>query len=186
MDDYLSKPVRSKTLEKMLVRWCLNKRRAPTPQVSSAGASVCSDESDNCTNPGIPCVGVDNADEQAPAGNGRSTELEREEGRRSSLLLTPRPYASNKSPFFTSPMAGNEEEASLAQPTKLDDEEVQHLRRVETDELAQHSRDDKLIDAAGGLATTPLAHTPIMEKGDSLTEANVEKLQREVIRRRMS
>lgn len=179
MDDYLAKPVRPKTLEKMLVRWCLNKRNASTPQISSAGASVCSDESDNCTNPGIPCVGVDGDHEDVPAGH--TMEWEHEEAR--SSLLTPRPTASEKPPSFPSPVADEEAHAQPPSPTKP---EVQQLRRVETDELAQQSRDDKLIDAAGGSAATPLAHTPIIEKGHSLTEANVEKLQREEIRRRMS
>lgn len=178
MDDYLAKPVRSKTLEKMLVRWCLNKRMVPTPQLSSAGASICSDESDNCTNAGIPCVGVDDDDENAPAG---PTWVESEQEAARSSLLTPKPKALDKPPLFPSPVVNE----TPAQPPSPPSPDVQ-IRRVETDELAQQSRDDKLIDAAGGLAVTPLAHTPIMEKGDSLTEANVEKLQREEMRRRMS
>ncbi|KAK3951777.1 putative histidine kinase [Pseudoneurospora amorphoporcata] len=53
MDDYLSKPVKSKTLEKMLVRWCTTKREElslTTPQ--------CSESGEHCRSADIPAVGL--------------------------------------------------------------------------------------------------------------------------------
>lgn len=179
MDDYLAKPVRSKTLEKMLVRWSLNKRNMTTPQLSSSATSICSDESENCTNSDIPCIGIHEDDGSRPIGLIPPAGTEQDEPRGS--LLTPKPKELAKTPFFQVP----EESKATTEPSSPPKPEVQ-LRRVETDEMAQQSRDDKLIDAAGGSATTPLAHTPLIEKGDSLTEANVEKFHREEMRRRMS
>lgn len=180
MDDYLAKPVRSKTLEKMLVRWSLLKRTIPTPQTSSYEASDCSDGSDDCTNAGIPCIGMEEEDGEGQV-DFTADEAEIEDSRAS--LLTPRPKTSPKTSFFPSPAVT----APPTEPSSPQKPDLQ-IRRVETDELAQQSRDDKLIDAAGGLSdrVTPLVHTPMIEKGDSLTEANVEKFQREELRRRMS
>lgn len=177
MDDYLAKPVQSKTLEKMLVRWSLNKRILPTPQPSSA-ASDCSTLSDDCTNSGIPCVGVDEEDSVSkPQAQLSVAAAEMDESR--SSLLTPRPKPSSipSRSFFHSPA-----------PTEPSSPAAPQIRRVETDELAQQSRDDKLIDAAGGGAAgaSPLVHTPMIEKGEALTEANVEKFQQEERMRRMS
>lgn len=185
MDDYMAKPVKSKLLEGKLVRWSLQKRSAQTPQPSSE-ASECSHESDHCTNSGIPCVGLE--DSSDPGGDfggepgaqphtGRPS-LPRSQGAEArdsrSTILTPRPKAS---PLVVSP--------SPASPTQ-----APPVRRLESDELAQQGRDDKLIDAAGqpqpGLV--PTLHTPLSEKGDSLTEANVLKFEREeeLRRRRVS
>lgn len=180
MDDYLAKPVRSKTLEKMLVRWSLNKRTISTAQTSSYEASNCSDGSDDCTNAGIPCVGMEDEEDDGVHHLGfTANEAEAHDSRAS--LLTPRPQTSPRPSFFASPAVA----APPTEPSSPHKPDLQ-IRRVETDELAQQSRDDKLIDAAGGLAVTPLVHTPMIEKGDSLTEANVEKFQREELRRRMS
>lgn len=185
MDDYLAKPVQSKMLEKMLVRWTLNKRTLPTPEPSSA-ASDCSASSDNCTNSGIPGVGIEEKEEasQAPQAFGslqaplHNPGIEGGDDSRSSLL-TPKPKLSPlpSQSFF-----------DLPRSTEPSSPAVPQIRRVETDEMAQQSRDDKLIDAAGGGATgvSPLVHTPLIEKGEALTEANVEKFQREERLRRMS
>lgn len=204
MDDYLAKPVRSKTLERMLVRWSVNKRTIPTPQLSSSGTSDCSDESDNCTNAGIPCVGVGEQEDggggepAAATGTGLGIEADSEDSR--SNLLTPRPKTSPQQPLFPLPdlrpasMEG-EPSSQPQSPRKQPPYEgvQQQIRRVETDELAQQSRDEKLFDAAGAPSAdrpmgvhTPLVHTPLIEKGDSLTEANVQKFQREELRRRKS
>ncbi|KAJ4397588.1 hypothetical protein N0V93_001820 [Gnomoniopsis smithogilvyi] len=180
MDDYLAKPVQSKTLEKMLVRWSLNRRTLPTPEASSA-ASDCSASSDNCTNSGIPCVGIeDGAEKPSLMPQARPSPFAGPEADDSrSTLLTPRPKLSPmpSQSFFDSSL--RTEPSSPAAP---------QIRRVETDELAQQSRDDKLIDAAGGGAAgvSPLVHTPMIEKGEALTEANVEKFQREERMRRKS
>lgn len=177
MDDYLAKPVKAKMLERMLVRWSLNKRSGSTPQLSSE-TSVCSEGSDHCTNAGIPSVSVHSG--SGHGGLSLPTPADFESMRAD--LPTPRPKASppptiNKA----SPTEPPTEPPSPGKPQL-------QIRRVETDELAQQSRDDKLFDAAGGppSAVTPHGHTPLTEKGDSLTEANVEKFQREELRRRIS
>ncbi|KAI3391640.1 hypothetical protein diail_7008 [Diaporthe ilicicola] len=174
MDDYLAKPVKAKMLERMLVRWSLNKRSGSTPQLSS-DVSVCSEESDHCTNAGIPSVSVLSAGGQR-GGLSLPTDADLESMRAD--LPTPRPKASPP-PTINTP--------SPMEPPSPGKPQLQ-IRRSETDELAQQSRDDKLFDAAGGppSAVTPHGHTPLTEKGDSLTEANVEKFQREELRRRIS
>ncbi|KAL1879246.1 hypothetical protein Daus18300_001825 [Diaporthe australafricana] len=172
MDDYLAKPVKAKMLERMLVRWSLNKRSGSTPQLPSE-ASVCSEGSDHCTNSGIPSVSVSGS-----AIDGLTLPTPADLDSMRADLPTPRPKASPP-PTIDAP--------SPTEPPSPGKPQLQ-IRRVETDELAQQSRDDKLFDAAGGppSAVTPHGHTPLTEKGDSLTEANVEKFQREELRRRIS
>ncbi|PSR80386.1 hypothetical protein BD289DRAFT_374117 [Coniella lustricola] len=190
MDDYLAKPVRSKTLEKMLVRWSLNKRTIPTPQPSSTGSSICSDESDNCRSSDIPAVCVEEAGsypvtptaEQSSWVNEHEVQNQRQSQFQSQpqALLTPtaRPSPARMGSTKTQPPQT---------PTESLRKQDLHIRRVETDELAQQSRDDKMIDAGGGsAAVTPLVHEPQIERGNPLTEANVQKFQQEELDRRMS
>lgn len=213
MDDYLSKPVKSKTLEKMLVRWSLNRRptsaRSAATGAHSAFSDCCSEGSEDCSIAGIPCVGMEDGEEEAPqlgvvnhAGDDGMLNAEA-----AADLLTPRPKASPKNSYLGVPVSGTTPPSSMAPgPATEQAPSIEtgssrsappdnvHIRRVETDEMAQQSRDDKLIDAAdGGRGKTsgvnPLGHhhgTPMSEKGDSLTEANVEKFRREELRRRMS
>lgn len=180
MDDYLAKPVKAKMLERMLVRWSLSKRNGSISALSS-DVSVCSEGSDHCTNTGIPSLSVHGTGEEEtftlpPANPEADLDSMRAD------LPTPRPKASPPPAINTpSPTDPPTEPPSPGKPQL-------HIRRVETDELAQASRDDKLFDAAGGLpsAVTPHGHTPLTEKGDSLTQANVEKFQREELRRQIS
>jgi CheY-like chemotaxis protein len=55
MDDYLAKPVKSKILEKMLVRWSKTRRVSP-PSTQSTGKSVsdCSESAEHCASAEIP------------------------------------------------------------------------------------------------------------------------------------
>lgn len=182
MDDYLAKPVKAKMLERMLVRWSLNKRSGSTTQLSS-DASVCSEGSDHCTNAGIPSVSVHGG------GAEDLLTLPMDEVDFDSMradLPTPRPKASPP-PINTPSINTPSPTEPPTEPSSPGKPQLQ-IRRVETDELAQQSRDDKLFDAAGGppSAVTPHGHTPLTERGDSLTEANVEKFQREELRRRIS
>ncbi|KAF3764383.1 hypothetical protein M406DRAFT_91575 [Cryphonectria parasitica EP155] len=185
MDDYLAKPVRSKTLEQMLVRWSVDKRTLPTPPPLSSHASICSEQSDNCMSAGIPAVGLDEVDGDAAVPEALQAEADPEERRNSPL--TPRPKLLTATSFFSAaavdvPQQQQQPPMGLSPPRKPD----LQMRRVETDELAQQSRDDKMIDAAGGPAVVPLVHTPMIDKGNPLTEANVQKFQQEEFNRRMS
>lgn len=206
MDDYLAKPVKAKTLERMLVRWSLDKRTTPELSHNSSELSDCSNGSEDCNNADIPGVGVE--DEQ-PANSGSTCndaaasevgddyddestpgcadpQLDAASLRMSasrSNIPTPRPTTSSEPPFFPVISQHLDPNRSPSSPGKP---EMQMARPVFTDELAQQSRDDKLIDAAGGAVVSPLAHTPLAEKGDSLTEANVQKFQREELRRRLT
>lgn len=181
MDDYLAKPVKAKMLERMLVRWSLNKRSGAM-SVLSSDVSVCSEGSDHCTNVGIPSVNVQSAgpEEMLPLPTDYDADLDAARAD----LPTPRPKASPPPIMAINTPSPTEPPTEPSSPGKPQ----LRVRRVETDELAQASRDDKLFDAAGGppSAVTPHGHTPLTEKGDSLTEANVEKFQREELRRRLS
>lgn len=237
MDDYLAKPVRSQTLEQMLVRWSLNRRTLTTPaaSIASSQSGDCYESSDDCTNSGIPCVGIEDEDddddvnedeeEDMVDGDGSGDEglhdelptpmppvrtgadaspmnfLDLDDSRNS--LPTPRPKASppargtsgvsgpaaaassSRSSFFDYPpptAGGDDDDVELSASSPAP---PQVIRRVETDELAQQSRDDKLLDAAGaGGGIGSSGHTPLSEKGEALTEANVEKFQREERSRR--
>jgi CheY-like chemotaxis protein len=182
MDDYLAKPVKAKMLERMLVRWSINKRNGSMSSALSSNVSVCSEGSDHCTNTGIPSVSVHGADGEDMFHPARNEEADLDSMRAD--LPTPRPKMSPPPPPDAITPSPTEPPTEPASPGKSQ----LHIRRVETDELAQASRDDKLFDAAGGppSAITPHGHTPLTEKGDSLTQANVEKFQREELRRRIS
>lgn len=236
MDDYLAKPVRSKTLEQMLVHWAVHKRRespAPTPGPSATSSSDdCSDSSSiDCANSGIPCVGIDDLDdlnatadaaaaneEQLPTPMARfsdgvpaaadpaaSSDSDVDQDDEHSSLPTPRPATllrrppmpmmhrsmstvAARSSFFDH----HETQPSTPSPPPHQQHQQQQIRRVETDERAQQSRDDKLLGAAdgaggqGSAGVTPLVHTSMGKGGEALTEANVEKFTQQERMRRMS
>lgn len=175
MDDYLAKPVKSRVLEQMLVRWSTSRRIEP-PSRAASQASNCSEAGDSCANTGIPAVGHDQTFDK--------TTLEVEgllEGRRSnSSLLTPRGMTRAGSSESQSRL--KDDEMSLEPHEAHYESQDEHNRRHNTDERAKKGRDDKLMYAAGGTGES-LQHTQV-ERGDSLTEANVEKFAREESRRR--
>jgi CheY-like chemotaxis protein len=156
MDDYLAKPVTMTILEKMLVRWCTNQNRAIRPQ-SEPSASDCSELSENCDNAEIPHVGIDDA---APNGDG-GDDLH-------NSPITPRPLTTNgkhePSPFDVP------QGAELALTVQRADGE---------EEWASMLQETKLIDAAGGPSSFRANSFQGQKSGDSLTEANVNRLQDE-------
>ncbi|KAI1334207.1 hypothetical protein F5Y15DRAFT_296230 [Xylariaceae sp. FL0016] len=170
MDDYLSKPVKRKTLETMLLRWGRNRRRTmPGTPVGNLSVSDCSESTGHCLNSTIPGFGV-LMDSRAQTPEDRPMEdiSDRQEHQDDGIgnLLTPRPLM----------RSGSHEMNSF--PFGI----AQSARQLDTNELAMQLRDDKLLDAAGASnATIPMTHTmqTTLQEGDSLTEENVEKLDRQ-------
>lgn len=162
MDDYLAKPVTSKTLEKMLVRWSKNRRK----MIASA-ASDCSESVDYCVSPDIPSIALQADVNDGTTTDSRSTAASVLEDQ-SSHLLTPKPLLKN----------------DLQEINPFPFGITQHTRQLDPTELAIQLRDDKLLDAAGlDAAGSHIASkqppTPGLNEGDSLTKENVEKLERE-------
>ncbi|KAI1105621.1 hypothetical protein F4804DRAFT_341087 [Jackrogersella minutella] len=170
MDDYLSKPVKSNTLERMLVRWSKSRRKVDSISSSSAHHSVsdCSEVADQCVSTNIPTPGTFGF---------------------TSIYNPPTP--SDTSPRLDAESPGEEERMNLPTPRPITTRKGSHelntfpfgisqpARKLDSDELAMQLRDDKLIDAADSRnsknpSKSPLSH-PIPE-GDSLTEENVQRL----------
>ncbi|KAI0839279.1 hypothetical protein F5Y06DRAFT_286757 [Hypoxylon sp. FL0890] len=170
MDDYLSKPVKSNTLERMLVRWTKSRRKADSISSSAANQSVsdCSESMDRCISADAPTPATfgftTSHNPKTPEEHSTRGEPDGFDEDRTNLL-TPRPITSrNGSHESTFPF-------SISQPS----------RQLDSDELAMQLRDDKLIDAADGsnaknVSKPSISHT--LSEGDSLTEENVQKLEK--------
>ncbi|KAI0474121.1 hypothetical protein GGR56DRAFT_565317 [Xylariaceae sp. FL0804] len=172
MDDYLAKPVRGQALERMLLRWGRHRRRPPPPNTPLGQQSVsdCSEMAEHCYSTDIPTFGLAaSIIAETPEEHSSASDTDRKEDIPLNLL-TPRPLAAKDGgarepdnfPFGATP-----------------------ARQLNSDELAMQLRDDKLLDAAGGAknATKSAAQTMMqgaLPEGDSLTEENVEKLERQV------
>ncbi|KAK3695402.1 two-component system protein A [Podospora appendiculata] len=184
MDDYLSKPVKSKTLERMLVRWITSKRENTVP-VHDSAFSDCSEAGEQCENAEIPCIGLDDeveSDDTTPMMPG--SEAEPHEDKHN--LPTPRPRNSNSTEgnhfpgyTITSPSDMDSKSDPLGQPDMM-----QPIRSIITDEDAMQSRDDKLMEATGGasshyLLASPLSMGEALTPENALTEENVGRLEEE-------
>lgn len=177
MDDYLAKPVKSKTLERMLVRWSLVKR--PKGQIVNgpdSAMSDCSDTAEHCSNADIPGVAHEQpGSTEAVAPSSREQEETGEPDAESrGDPVTPRPLTRNNS----------------YEPSPFDSphitETIQPIRRSETDELAMQAQQGKLMDFAGGKKLPRRGESfQTVVAGDSLTEENVEKLEKEEQNRRL-
>ncbi|KAI0895387.1 hypothetical protein F4806DRAFT_496952 [Annulohypoxylon nitens] len=167
MDDYLAKPVKSNTLERMLVRWSKTRRKVDSISSSSANQSIsdCSESADKCVSTGIPTPATfgftsiynpktpsEHSPRRDPDGSPEDPLMN---------LPTPRPITTRKGSNEMNPFS-----FGLSQPS----------RSLDSNELAMQLRDDKLIDAADSRhnknpGKTQMSHS--LPEGDSLTEANV-------------
>jgi CheY-like chemotaxis protein len=161
MDDYLAKPVKRKVLERMLVRWGLSRRRAPSPSDRSEKSFDCSETASHCSNNDIPMAAVDELG--ANDGDPPLTVHTPLDDRQSPP--TPRPRNCD-SPGDLSPVG-------LGSPIAVGAIQVQ---RAETDEMALLSRAEKLMDAAGAGPVMTRGTSFQSEKSEALTAENVERL----------
>ncbi|RDW87685.1 hypothetical protein BP5796_03379 [Coleophoma crateriformis] len=162
MDDYLAKPVKGKTLEKMLVQWALN-RRVPSTPLEGSGGSECSEpEQHNCGSAAVPIFGQ--------GGGGSKKPLPTDTEQRSSPPANKpaRPTMSERRESHHLTLPGPESEADRAE------------RREAADEKATSLRDDKLISVAGasGDGRKPPNEKDEKATGQRLTVENMERLER--------
>lgn len=154
MDDYLAKPVKGKALEKMIVKWAINRRTSRTPGSSDQEGSVCSEPGDN-----ICQMGNDLSLDQENQRPGPSPN---------SQLIPPRPTLSERQNSHHLTLPGTESEGDRAH------------HREEAEAKAVELRDEKLVGAAGPgdghVAKNDERPVPSLE----LTVENMGKLDREV------
>jgi len=208
MDDYLAKPVKSKTLERMLVRWLKSKRVITSPADGSA-FSDCSEAGEQCENSGIPGIGLDDDDDDADTNADATPMIMVDHGEDDAdekrSFPTPRPHSSAERNdhfpgYALSPppppadvrrrsgdFGGDVMELETSPPPlppppapgQPRDMNMEPVHPMITDERAIHSRDDKLFNAAGGAADHLLTSPMLQPTGDFLTEENVGRLQDE-------
>lgn len=169
MDDYLAKPVKGKTLEKMLVRWAIHRR---TPRTSSGGeydGSECSEGAAHmCGVARIPMFGQEVETPILPPESAKPAGLTPTQ----SSLPQPRPSTVERQNSQRLTLPGTETEGDRAE------------RRKEAEEKAIALRDDKLVEAAGVPGEGLVPHAASAENpGQKLTVENVGKLEREATSR---
>jgi CheY-like chemotaxis protein len=195
MDDYLAKPVKGKTLERMLVRWAISRRVPGTPADSdgSEGDELCElgDEMGEGCEKGAPRSGYgtdlgstsmivadprSKSDEDADDSKNKAKKKDKgKEYHMEANITRPETFERANSHHLTLP--GAESEADRLE------------RREEAEEKAIALRDEKLVEAAG-MGPGQHGHTPLFpltpvlgeeERGQTqaLTEENVGRLERE-------
>ncbi len=149
MDDYLSKPVTMGILEKMLIRWCIARRKLRPPPPAPSECSEQSDNCDNCNSADIPHIGL----ERRNTGPHESP-------------ITPKPLANSGGPDEPSPF-DSPAQAELAPEFRQPEGEREWTNKLQ---------DTKLIEAAGG--PTNISGKSFQERpsgGEALTEENMNK-----------
>ncbi|EGX89909.1 autoinducer 2 sensor kinase/phosphatase luxQ [Cordyceps militaris CM01] len=162
MDDYLAKPVTMSILERMLIRWCISRRReTPLPDHAT---SDCSEQSEHCDTSNVPQIAVANNAAFSKTSLDSGNEMQDD-----SMCgpVTPTPAT----------MRGREELSPFDSPSVVN--MPPRVPRPERDkEFSSLLQETKLIDAAGG-PTANLRSNSFQEQqgsGEALTEANVNKL----------
>ena len=158
MDDYLAKPVKGKMLEKMLVRWSINRRMPRAPGEHEFDESVCSEPGEhNCGTAAIPMFGQGSRKHSNP-------DVQEEPA-----LQPSRPTVSERQNSHCLTLPGTESEGERVE------------RREEAEEKATALRDEKLVDAAGVSGDRLLSHVEEQRpNAPKLTVENVGRLEREV------
>ncbi|ORY57135.1 uncharacterized protein BCR38DRAFT_354844 [Pseudomassariella vexata] len=171
MDDYLAKPVKGKVLERMLVRWSQIRRRSTlSSDTTDPSVSDCSEAGEHCVSANIPTFGLDIDIGVETPEDRESVDAHNDNDDDLNNLLTPKPLTRNGSHETTTFPFGNFHAANTTATS----------RQLDSNELAMHLRDDKLLGAAG--ATVDSKPHPLqtsLSEGDSLTEANIERLGKE-------
>ncbi|TAQ84750.1 hypothetical protein B7494_g6944 [Chlorociboria aeruginascens] len=148
MDDYLAKPVRGKTLEKMLMRWATSRR----PQPSYIGSDY---DGSDCFESGVSMHGTKSAQPTTHAKQRSPVQKS---------LEPSRPTMNERRASHRLTLPGTESEGDRVE------------RRVEAEERAKNLLDDKLVGAAG-ISIDERPHSEeIRDEGQKLTIENVEKL----------
>ncbi|KAL1878624.1 hypothetical protein VTK73DRAFT_7705 [Phialemonium thermophilum] len=187
MDDYLAKPVKSKTLEKMLVRWTITGRRPTSYPTQASDVFECQEENGHCDKAGIPAPGPDeyerngafSATTQAAVApslplsslnsalvhnstdQGTVVKTGENTGEKDSAARAfPVPSLPTLDEMAAVPNTVPEtvDDSAPRPPTFKGDSLTQALRFTDPDELAIQSRDDKLLGAAGASTTLPSSH----------------------------
>jgi hypothetical protein len=158
MDDYLAKPVKGKTLEKMLVRWAIHRRTPRTPSGEEYDGSECSENAEHtCGVAHIPMFG------QEP-----ETPILRPPQPAPMPAQSQRPSMSERQNSQRLVLPGTESEGDRAEARK------------EAEEKATALRDDKLVEASGIPGEGLVPHNEnIREPGQKLTVENVGRLEME-------
>jgi len=165
MDDYLAKPVKSKTLERMLVRWSFTRRRPTLLPTHGSDMSDCSETSEHCDNADIPGTRHDGIDLTPPLVPGSP---ERGSDKRGSPLAF--------LPLTSSDMQGAY--STIVDPPSQSQSVPNQALRVLKPELAVQSQAGDLVDVAEqGHHSLPNPLQLLHSASEPLTEENVERLE---------
>ncbi|KAF7911357.1 uncharacterized protein EAF01_002864 [Botrytis porri] len=177
MDDYLAKPVKGKTLEKMLVRWGINKRVPKSEsEVDNEGSDCAEGDSENCSKKSGKSK-FDRRTSTSTARNRSSKSIDKSENHvlkcPTSLQATKKPHQAqsqtskpevDSKPIDIAKQSKDSTKPLLEhpRPTKSErnnshrltlpqpeDEGERAARREGFEEKAKELRDEKLVSAAG-------------------------------------
>ncbi|KAF7919731.1 hypothetical protein BELL_1229g00010 [Botrytis elliptica] len=177
MDDYLAKPVKGKTLEKMLVRWAINRRVPKSESEVDDGGSDCAEgDSENCSKKS----GKSKFDRRASTSTARNRSSKSIDMSENHALKSPTSLKAPKNLYQSQSQASKlEADSKLVDATKQakdsikpllehprptksersnshrltlpqpEDEGERAARREGFEEKAKELRDEKLVSAAG-------------------------------------